>query len=131
MNTVSTTVIAVSLSLLWAAPTFADHRGKYEYCDTSREYRIDQRLDRQRHRIERGIDRDRLTYKEAKILKKKHRKIQRLSRKYRQDGYLSRKEFRRLNNKLNKNSDRIREFVGNGVERYVIYHDKYAHHQRY
>ena len=131
MNTIYTTVIAASLSLFVAAPVFADHRGKREYCDASREYKIEERLDRQRHRIERGIDRDRLTYKEAKTLKKKHRKIRRLSREYREDGYLSRKEFQRLNRKLDKNSDLIREFMHNGVERYVIYHDKYAHKQDY
>ncbi|MCU7924573.1 MAG: hypothetical protein KZQ88_17925 [Candidatus Thiodiazotropha sp. (ex Dulcina madagascariensis)] len=126
MKPLRATLIVASLSLFLAMPAVADRSDKHYYGDNKMEHKIGKRLGRQYHRIEHGIDRDRLTYKEARILKKRLRKIRRLSREYREDGYLSRKEFRRLTRKLDNNSDLIQAFMHNGIERYVIYHDKYA-----
>jgi hypothetical protein len=127
MNAVNATLIALSLSLAMAAPSYAGHSHRGDYCDRDNKvYKIEKRLDRQYHRIERGIYNNRLTYKEAKWLKKRYRKIHRLSREYREDGYLSRKEYKRLTRKLNKNSRLIKEYMNNDIERYIAYHDEYS-----
>jgi hypothetical protein len=77
----------MSLSLLVVGAAFAGYsdkhfKGDWNYCDNSREYKINQRLDRQRYRIEQGFERERLTYKEARILNRKHHKIRHLSSEY-------------------------------------------------
>ncbi|MES9826874.1 MAG: hypothetical protein ABW201_01250 [Candidatus Thiodiazotropha sp.] len=129
MNFVRTTLIAVSLSLVMATPSYAGDSHRGDYCDHKKVYKIEKRMDRQYHRIERGIDRDRLTHKEAKQLKKRYRKIRRLSREYRDDGYLSRSEYNHLTRKLDKNSRLIREYMRNGIDRYIAYHDEYSSHR--
>ncbi|PVV13955.1 MAG: hypothetical protein B6D77_03860 [gamma proteobacterium symbiont of Ctena orbiculata] len=129
MKFARTTLIAVSLSLVMAAPSFAGNSHRSEYCDNKKVHKIEKRLDRQYHRIERGIDRDRLTHKEARKLKKRYRKVRRLSREYRSDGYLSRREFNHLTRKLDKNSRLIREYMHNGIDRYIAYHDEYSRHR--
>ncbi|MEW8467415.1 MAG: hypothetical protein AB2637_02745 [Candidatus Thiodiazotropha sp.] len=129
MNTVSTTLIALSLSLVMVSPVFADHRHNGEYCHERKIGKIERRLHRQYHRIERGIEKDRLTHKEVRKLKKRYRKISRLSREYRADGYLSRSEYRHLTRKLDKNSHLIREFMSNGIDRYIAFHDAYSSHR--
>ncbi|MES9992876.1 MAG: hypothetical protein ABW098_13040 [Candidatus Thiodiazotropha sp.] len=126
MKTVSSTIIALSLSLVMATPAFAGHRHKSEHCGEKKIDKIEHRLQRQYYRIERGIDNDKLTHKEARKLKKRHRKIRRLSREYREDGYLSRSEYQHLTRKLDKNSRLIKEFVRNGIDRYIAYHDTYS-----
>ncbi|MCU7932329.1 MAG: hypothetical protein KZQ90_16130 [Candidatus Thiodiazotropha sp. (ex Codakia rugifera)] len=131
MRMIHATLIATSLSFLLAMPAFADRGDKHHYCPSKMEYKIDKRLDRQFHRIERGIDNERLTYKEARKLKKKLRKTRRLSKEYREDGYLSRREFRHLKRKLDNNSDLIREFMHNDVKRYIAYHDEYSRNRHY
>jgi hypothetical protein len=131
MITIYKTIIAASIFLLVVGPVSAGYSDKHfrseqDYCDNSSEYIVNQRLDSQWYRIEQGIDRDRLTDKEARILKRKHHKVRRLSREYQENGYLSRKEFRVLSRKLDSVSELIREYAHNDLERYVIYHDKYA-----
>ncbi|MCG7872422.1 MAG: hypothetical protein N0C81_01755 [Candidatus Thiodiazotropha lotti] len=127
MNAIHKLVVATTLSLIVTGPALAGHADQQRVCDHEWADRIDQRLDRQYRRIQRGVDQHSLTYKERKQLKKKHRKIRRLSREYQEDGYLSRKEFKRLTRKLDRLSDRIWEYKHNDLERYVIYHDRYAH----
>lgn len=135
MKFVLPTLIVVSLGLVMAAPSYAGHSHRKEYCDHKKQvYKIEKRLDRQHYRIERGIDRERLTHKEAKQLKKRHNKIRRLSREYREDGYLSRSEYKHLTRKLDKNSRLIKEYVNNDINRYIAYHDEYSpyrSHYRY
>ncbi|MEW8508710.1 MAG: hypothetical protein AB2598_18615 [Candidatus Thiodiazotropha sp.] len=126
MKSVSTVLVAVSLGLAMATPAFADHRHKGDYCYEKKIDKIERRLHRQYHRIERGIENDRLTHKEARKLNKRYRKISRLSREYREDGYLSKSEYRHLTRKLDKNSRLIREYMRNGIDRYVAYHDAYS-----
>jgi septal ring factor EnvC (AmiA/AmiB activator) len=130
MNKTYITLIAVIVSLIVASPAVADYTGSNRYCKQDRENIIDHRLNRQSHRIQRGIDQASLTHKETKKLKKKHRKIRRLSREFQADGYLSLKEFRRLTRKLDRLSNLIREYKHNDLDRYVIYHDKYSQHKR-
>jgi Ni/Co efflux regulator RcnB len=132
MKYVRATLIALSLCLAMAAPSFAGHSHRDEYCDHKKQVnKIEKRLDRQYYRIERGIDRDRLTHKEAKKLKKRYRKIYRLSQEYREDGYLSRSEYKHLTRKLDKNSRLIKEYMNNNIERYIAYHDEYSPHRPY
>ncbi|MBV2122327.1 MAG: hypothetical protein KUF74_12820 [Candidatus Thiodiazotropha sp. (ex Ctena orbiculata)] len=130
MNTIHKLVVATTLSLIIAGPALAGHTDRQRACDHEWVDRIDQRLDRQHRRIQRGVDQHSLSYKESKQLKKKHRKIRRLSREYQEDGYLSRKEIKRLSRKLDRLSDRIWEYKHNDLERYVIYHDRYAHQNK-
>lgn len=129
MKTVSTTLIALSLSLVMAAPAFAGHGHRDEYHGDRKIDKIEKRLDRQHYRIERGIENDRLTYRESKELKKRCYRIGRLSRKYYRDGHLSRSEYEHLTRRLDKNSQLIKEYVHNGIDRYIAYHDQYSGHQ--
>ncbi|MGD8911886.1 MAG: hypothetical protein PVI97_02215 [Candidatus Thiodiazotropha sp.] len=134
MKFVHASLIAVSLSLAIAAPSYAGYTHKEGYCDNKRVRNIESRLDRQYRRIERGIDRDRLTYKEAKKLKKRYRMIRHMSQEYREDGYLSRREYKHLTHKLDKNSRLIKEYTNDRIERYIAYHDEHSphsHHYRY
>ena len=126
MKFVRTTLIAVSLSLVMAAPSFARDSHRCDHSENKKVHKVEKRLQRQYYRIERGIDRDRLTHKEARKLKKRYRKIRRLSREYRDDGYLSRSEFNHLTRKLDRNSRLIREYMHNGIDRYIAYHDEYS-----
>ncbi|MES9862630.1 MAG: hypothetical protein ABW157_20390 [Candidatus Thiodiazotropha sp. LLP2] len=131
MNTIYKTLVVTTFSFLVATPVFADYSGKHRYCDYDRETSVERRLDRQQHRIDAGVNRDSLTYKETKKLKKKHRNIRRLSREYQEDGHLSRKEYKRLNRKLDRLSELIREYKHNDLVRYVRYHDNYAQTDNY
>jgi hypothetical protein len=132
MKYVRATLIALSLSLATAVPSYAGHSHRDEYCDHKKQvYEIEKRLDRQYYRIDRGIDRDKLTHKEAKNLKKRYRKIRRLSREYREDGYLSRREYKHLTHKLDKNSRLIKEYMSRGIDRYIAYHDEYSAYRPY
>jgi hypothetical protein len=129
MKFVHATLIAVSLSLAIAAPSYAGYSHKAGYCDNKRVQKIENRLDRQYHRIERGIDRGRLTYKEAKKLKKRYRMIRHTSREYQEDGHLSCREYKHLTRKLDKSSRLIKEYMHNGIDRYIAYHDEYSPHR--
>jgi ribosomal protein L19E len=127
MKNVRATLIAVSLSLSMATSSYAGHSHREQYCDHENKVeKIEKGLDRQYYRIERGVDRDRLTHKEAKKLKKRLRKIRRLAREYREDGYLSRNEYKHLTRELDKNSRLIKEYMHNGIDRYIAYHDEYS-----
>jgi hypothetical protein len=126
MKYVRTTLIAVSLGLMMTSPLYAGHSHRGHYCDYEKMHKIDKRLDRQYHRIERGIERDRLTYKEAKHLKKRYRGIRRLSREYREDGYLSPREYKELTRKLNRNNRLIKKYMHNGIDRYIAYHEEFS-----
>lgn len=126
MKIVRTTLTALSLSLVLAAPAFACHQSREENHGHWRMDKIESRLHRQQSRIERGIESDRLTHKESEKLKKQFFRIHRLSRKYSKDGRLSRGEYEHLTRKLDKNSQLINEYVHNGIDRYIAYHDKYS-----
>jgi Ni/Co efflux regulator RcnB len=126
MKYISATLIIVLLSLVMTTPLYAGHSNRGNYCDNKKIHKIENRLYNQYQRIEHGVERDRLTHKEAKRLKKRYRRISRLSREYREDGYLSRREYRKLNRKLNKNSRLIDEYMHNGIDRYIAYHDEHS-----
>ena len=141
------TLLIASLALTAAAPAFADRgydrdhdRGygkRAHYVDRDhrpfRERHIKKRLYRQQARIDNGLENGRLTHKEKRKLLKQQRRIKRLARDFREDGYMSRKEKRILTAKLDRASDRIWRFKHNDANRHYRYdsHGRYGRHSRY
>ncbi len=88
-----------------------------------------QRLERQQYRIEKGIDSGALTRKEAKKLRRQHRKIRKMARHFREDGVVTKAERHKIRNKLDRTSDRIWAFKHND-DRYRRgdRHHRYSYH---
>ena len=116
MKNLNTALFAAALSRA-AVPAFAGHS----------HHGVWDRLDRQSTRIESGIDAGDLTRREAKELRKEHRKIKRMARKFREDGYLSKRERRVLRHRLDDASAHIWELRHNGDYRYTRHrgHDRW------
>jgi hypothetical protein len=93
-----------------AMPVFAGPGGGYEN-------RLEQRIDRQHDRIRHGIRSGELTRWEAKKLRKQHRRIVKLEDRYMRDGRLDRYERRKLANRLDRASERIRDLKHNDYRR--------------
>jgi len=106
--------LLIPVLALLAAPVMADHNHR----DNNRYDRFDRKLDRQHWRIKKGIRSGQLTHREAKRLRKQHRRIANLKYHFKQDGYLDRYERRTLNRKLNRASDRIYRLKHNDQYRY-------------
>ncbi len=68
---------------------------------------IQNRMKNQHYRIIDGIDSGALTYREARHLRRHQRKIRKMRHHFLADGRLSHRERRILNQRLNRNSDRI------------------------
>ena len=68
---------------------------------------LKKRLKIQHHRINHGIAIGELTYREARKLRRDHRKIRRLRHHFLSDGRLSHRERRILERRLDRNSGRI------------------------
>ncbi len=116
------TLMIAAFALFATAPVFAG-QGHYQghshqHDDGYRVEKLHNRLQRQRQRIEHGIDNGSLTHKEEHKLFKQQHRIRRLAREFRDDGYLTRKEHRILQSKLDKASERIRRFKHNDANRY-------------
>lgn len=122
MKTLTKTLLAASFCLIATVPAYAGHGHSYGHSND----RLVDRMERQHERIEDGIESSELTRKEAKILKKQQRRIRRLAREYREDGWLSKKERRLLRHKLDRSSQQIREFKHNELNRYVVLHERYG-----
>ena len=122
MNNLSKTLIALSLGLMVAAPAFAAHgEGQGGQLQS-----VNERLERQHQRIERGMDKHQLTRKEARLLRQQHRDIRYLARVFSQDGHLSKRERRILNRELDASSWQIKRLKHNDLERYVGMHQRYG-----
>ncbi|MEJ2426566.1 MAG: hypothetical protein P8101_19360 [Candidatus Thiodiazotropha sp.] len=115
-----------ALVLMMSSPVMAGYHDRSEHQELSREARIENRIDHQYERIERGSERHRLSPGERNRVLTQLRKIHRLSQRYERDGRISGHEYKRLDHKLDKNSELIRELSENDINRYVIYHEKYA-----
>jgi septal ring factor EnvC (AmiA/AmiB activator) len=122
MKTIAKAVVIASLTLLVASPSFAYH-GDRGYGKSDR---IVDRIERQQRRIERGIDNDDLTRKEARQLRRNLKDIRQLKRIFRDDGRLSKRERRYLHNRLDKSSRQIKRLKHNEIRRYVRLHDRYG-----
>ena len=105
MKRAAKTLLIASLCLFAVAPAFAGHGHGHG--------RVFDRLDRQHSRIENGIDSGQLTRREARILKKQHRRISRLAHEFYEDDHLSKRERRTLRRKLNYASECIHDFRHN------------------
>ncbi|MDJ0808809.1 MAG: hypothetical protein QNJ01_01840 [Desulfobacterales bacterium] len=68
---------------------------------------IQNRIKNQHCRINDGIASGALTYREARHLRRHQRKIRKMRHHFLADGRLSHRERRILNQRLNRNSDRI------------------------
>ena len=93
-----------------------------------KEGRVFKRLERQHYRIENGIDSGELTRKEAKKLWRENRKIRKMTRRFREDGVLTRHERDKINDRLDRASDRIWVFKHNDWYRHDHRHRNYSHH---
>ncbi len=122
MNTLNKTLLAVSLSLLAAAPAFAssakDHGVTHD--------RITERLERQQQRIEQGVKRHQLTRQEVRQLQLQQRDIRFLVRVFGKDGHLSKRERRILERELDASSWQIKQLRHNELDRYVNLHERYG-----
>ena len=94
------TILLLPLMAVLSNPVMA-HYGHDGYT------KFDQRIERQHHRIKKGVRDDSLTQKEAKKLRKQHRYIKKLNRHFQQDGHLSRYERKTLQRELDLASKRI------------------------
>ncbi|MET0027673.1 MAG: hypothetical protein ABW101_08555 [Candidatus Thiodiazotropha sp.] len=115
-----------ALVLMITSPVMADYGERSEHRERGRDDRIENRIERQYDRIDLNYERHNLSPDERNQVLKNLREIQRLAKRYDKDGRLSGHEYRRLDRKLDENSDLIRELSENDIYRYVIYHDKYA-----
>jgi len=80
-------------------------------------HRMENRLERQQERIDAGMDSGALTHKEARLLKREQKQIRKFVRKIRKDGEVTKKERRKLLNRLDHASQRIRELKHNDIYR--------------
>ena len=119
MKTLTKSILAATFCLVATVPVYAGHGH-----NQGREF-SSQRMDRQQQRIENGILSGELTRKEAKILKKQQRRIHRMAREFREDGRLSAREHRILENRLDRASHLIRELKHNDLTRYSGRHERY------
>lgn len=125
MKTLNKTLIAASLGLFAMAPAFASH-GDHR----SSEHRfVLERLERQQHRIDQGVENRQLTDKEAKQLRRQQREIRHMARRFFKDGSLSKRERQWLNRELNFASLQIKRFTHNDLNRYVELHQLYGHNK--
>ncbi len=124
MNKIVNTLLTTAVCLFIALPVYAGHGGQGHGGQGHGghghgENRLLDRIDRQHERIKQGAKSGELTRKEVKILKRQQHKIRHLSRHFREDGYLGKKERRILRRKLDRASDNIRELKHNDVYRYA------------
>ncbi|MEJ1336487.1 MAG: hypothetical protein RPU37_10615 [Candidatus Sedimenticola sp. (ex Thyasira tokunagai)] len=104
MKPITKTLIATTLCLLTTAPVSAGYSYKNQNND------LFNRMIDQHNRIERGVEKGRLTEKEGRILKRQQRKFFSQAVKFREDGQISRKEQRKLHKMLDRSEKRIKEF---------------------
>jgi hypothetical protein len=83
------------------------HESQHERRSAKFQRYVDKRQDRQWRRIDDGVDSGELTRKEAGNLKRQQQRIARLEEQYLSDGHYSRKERRKLTEKLDRASERI------------------------
>lgn len=102
MKTLATALFATSLCLPTALLAHADR----DHLDGP----FQDRFERQQQRIYHGIENGNLNRKQAKALKKQHRKLRRLNRAFASDGHYDRREKRTMRKKLDKASNRIRRY---------------------
>ncbi len=121
MKRITTSLLISGLALFAALPAQARHAPEHGIAH------VNERQDRQQHRIRKGIRSGDLTRWEARKLKKQQRRIEYRVQDFLEDGRLSHKERHILKRKQDKASQRIREFKHNDAYRYA----KHKHHHDY
>jgi|GEM_PF-857445 len=96
---------------------------------------IENRLDRQEHRIKKGIRSGELTRGEAAKLRERQRKVERMYDRFTDNGRLSHKERKKLQRALDKNSKKIYRLKHNDRQRdyrarHHKRHDRFGGHGR-
>ncbi len=81
-------------------------------------HRINNRQDRQRSRIRHGVRSGQLVHWEKAQLKQQQRRIKNKENRMRRDGCLTRHEFNKLMNRLDRASHKIRALKSNNVRRH-------------
>jgi septal ring factor EnvC (AmiA/AmiB activator) len=119
MKSLTKSVLVTAMMLMAAVPAYADHN--------DRKGDIQNRLDRQHARIEHGIDTGKLTRKEARELRREQRKTRHLYQELREDGYLSKRERRKLHRRLAQVSDQIWDLKHNESNRYGMPGHRYGY----
>ncbi|MES9900994.1 MAG: hypothetical protein ABW148_18510 [Sedimenticola sp.] len=107
MKPITKTLIATTLCLLTATPVYAGY--SYNNQNNNQNNNLFNRMIDQHNRIERGVEKGRLTEKEERILKKQQRKFFSQAVKFREDGKISKKERHMLHKMLDKSGKRIKE----------------------
>ena len=69
--------------------------------------RVDRRLDKQRARARAGWEKGDVTHRELKRIRKDQRKVARMDRRFGSDGRYTKRERRKLNNALDRASNRV------------------------
>ena len=133
MNTLAK--IAVIIGLLFISDVYAYGSGhEYDYYGYHNRHShydgegIGNRQARQHRRIEDGIYYGQLTHKEVKKLHKKQKKIAKLNRRFKRDGYFTNQERYILNHHQDKASERIYEYKHNDRYR-KHHHSDYAYYR--
>nr|CAA6821501.1 MAG: Unknown protein [uncultured Thiotrichaceae bacterium] len=120
----------MSLSFIISAPATARSGHNYERIQPANHHyqprrhhcvaghKINNRQANQRYRIRNGVERGKLVGWEKVTLKKQQRRIRKAEKRMRADGCLTRKEFRRLMNRLDNAGGQIRSLKSNNVRSY-------------
>lgn len=126
-------IIVCIAGLLSMASAHAHTNGDYPQSMAhyySTQDRVDKRQCQQQQRIAQGIESGRLTPREWAKLDRQQDNIARLESRFKSDGWLSRKEKRILNKKLNAANQRIYRLKHNGRP-YPVLHSYYADNRRF
>lgn len=83
------------------------HGGRFPTKHQAFDRRVDRRLDKQRARTRAGWKKGEVTYRELKRIRKDQRKIARMDRRFGSDGRYTKRERRKLNNALDRASNRV------------------------
>lgn len=87
------------------------------FADNTRDPGVNARQHKQQDRIENGLRSGELTVRETRKLAKQQRRINKMERKYKSDGHLSKKERVRLHAAQNRASANIYKKKHNGRKR--------------
>jgi hypothetical protein len=101
------------------------------HVDHSGYSKLDNRIEQQHNRINKGVRMGELTKKEAQKLRKQHRQIKKLSRQFNKDGHLSRFERKILKRELNLASHRIYDLKHNDRIRNKRLHDSWNSNKKH
>ncbi len=101
-------LILTSMGLMMALPVQAKRDGRG----------IEDRMDRQQHAIQRGIDSGNLTRREARLLKREQREIRHFGEQIRHEGYSPKKGRKLMKKRLRRSDRHIKDLLHNREHTY-------------